>query len=250
MKIAYLTIDDAPSEDFKQKVDFLLAKKISAIFFCEGRYLEGKFDDVIYAIKKGFVIGNHSYSHPHASNLSDKEVFEEIEKTDKIIDEIYKKAGIKRPIKVFRFPYGDKGWGAEDSDKGGPKDKKLFAHSKAIQNFLKKLGYKQPRFKGINYKWYKKAKVADDRDVYWTYDVMEWSIRKWMLKGECQFGIKTIEDVWKRMDEDVPEGCRGINFQGSNEIIIIHDNKETTKYFEEIIERLLSKGIKFEIPKF
>ena len=40
MSKAYLTIDDAPSENFEEKVEFLEGKNIPAIFFCEGRYIE------------------------------------------------------------------------------------------------------------------------------------------------------------------------------------------------------------------
>jgi len=32
-KIAYLTIDDAPTKDFRKKVDFLIKKKVPATFF-------------------------------------------------------------------------------------------------------------------------------------------------------------------------------------------------------------------------
>ena len=52
MKIAYLTIDDAPSNDFKRKVDYLLSKSIPAIFFCRGNLMEKRPEVVTYAIKK------------------------------------------------------------------------------------------------------------------------------------------------------------------------------------------------------
>lgn len=109
MKRVYLTIDDAPSKDFKDKVDFLYSRKISAIFFCIGENIKKYQENVAYAISKGFLIGNHSYYHAHFSDLSIDEGKESIRLTDQIIDETYKMAGIKRPIKVFRFPYFDRG---------------------------------------------------------------------------------------------------------------------------------------------
>ena len=65
-------------------------------------------DQVIYAIRKGFVIGNHSYSHPKFSDISIEECLEEISKTDLIIDRLYKEANVKRGKKYFRYPKGIK----------------------------------------------------------------------------------------------------------------------------------------------
>ena len=138
MKIAYLTVDDCPSSDFKRKVDFLLLKNIPAIFFCIGKLMEKRKKVIIYAIKKGFIIGNHSYSHIPFSKLSLREAKREIKKTDEIIEQLYKGAGIKRPIKVFRFPNLDKGDGNKNYpfvDWNNPK-------VKALQEYLRKLGYK------------------------------------------------------------------------------------------------------------
>ena len=106
-QVGYLTIDDAPSADFLNKVKLLTSKEIPALFFCRGQYLEERPDDGIYAIKKGFVLGNHSYSHPRFSELSLNECFQEIKQTDEIIDKIYQDADVTRPAKLFRFPYGD-----------------------------------------------------------------------------------------------------------------------------------------------
>jgi len=102
-KIAYLTIDDAPSEDMKEKVDFLVSKGIPAIWFCLGDFLEKGSEHAIHAIEKGFIIGNHSYGHPYFSDLPLKQCFEEIQKTDRIIDEIYRKAGVKDPLDFSDF---------------------------------------------------------------------------------------------------------------------------------------------------
>jgi len=237
-KIAYLTIDDAPSEEFKHKVDFLLSKDIPAVFFCRGELIEERPKEIVYAIKKGFLIGNHSYNHPHFYMLDKEECFKQIERTDEIIEEIYKKSGVKRPIKIFRFPYGDKGGGGS-FEKGWQKEKR--AHIKAIQEDLRKLGYRQPKFDRIGYKWYKNAKLAEDADVVWTYDTHDWRL---------YHRLDRLEDILNRMDENAPEGCKGLNFPGSSEIIIMHDHAASMEYFKRIINRLLEKKIKFMLPKF
>ena len=73
---------------------------------------------------------------------------------------------------------------------------------------------------------------------------MEWAIK------EKAFGIDSLRKVFERMDENYPEQGRGLNFAGSNEIILIHDHFETTKIFIPIIKKLITKGIKFDLPKF
>ena len=148
-QVGYLTIDDSPTEDFLNKVNLLSSMEIPAIFFCRGNRLEERPDDAISAIKKGYVLGNHSYSHPHFSELTLKECFQEIKQTDEILDKIYRDAEVTRPAKLFRFPYGDKG-SKTDAEHGWPDDenKKLFMQG--IQNYLKRLGYHQPIFQNIS----------------------------------------------------------------------------------------------------
>ena len=229
-KIAYLTIDDAPSEDFRNKVDFLLEENIPAIFFCEGQKLSKFESDIIYAIKKGFIIGSHSWSHQNFNKLSKDKIRDEIVKTDVLIDEIYRKAEVKRKIKLFRFPFLKKG------DKN-----KEFA-----QSVLKDLGYRQPNFVNIHYEWYKAECFHGDLDVVCTYDSMDWTV----ADGCHMFDIKNLQDLFNRMDENVPEGRRGLNFDKTNDIIMMHDDPKIKVMFQPLIEKFLDKGIKFELPYF
>ena len=156
MTKAYLTIDDAPSKDFRKKINYLIKKNIFAIIFCIGQNIKKNKKDVIYAIKKGFVIGNHSYNHPHFSEIELEECLNQIKKTDKIIEDLYKETEIKRPIKIFRFPYGDKGG----------------KNKKNIQEILKSLSYKQPKFENIKYLYYRFYGLHKDWDVFFTFDII------------------------------------------------------------------------------
>ena len=246
-KIAYLTIDDAPSKDFRKKVDYLCKKKIPAVFFCEGRFLEKRMNAAVYGIKKGFILGNHAYNHPHFSEISLEACFSQIRKTDKLIETAYKKAGAKRPVKVFRFPYLDKGWGSETSDMGWPKNLEQRKHAKAIQDYLRKMGYKQPSFKNIKYKWYLGAGLLNDIDVVPTYDTHDYA----PFTKNPSHGIKNLRKIFERMDEDFPEQCRGLNFPDSSEIIMVHDydNEKSARWFPKITQGLLKKGLIFhQIP--
>ncbi len=228
-KIAYLTIDDAPTKDFRKKVDFLLEQNIPAIFFCRGDFLEKREKDVIYAIKNGFIIANHSFDHARFSEIALEEALKQISKTDKLIEEAYSKSRIKRPARLFRFPYGDKGG----------------QNYKNIQQFLRQLGYKQPLFENINYEWFRNSILKTDFDVYWTFDIKEWC-----LKGNYDPQLKSLKDVLNRMKQKEHEQGGSLLNTNSNDMILIHDHEETTEAFFEIINELLKMNIKFILPKF
>lgn len=169
-KLVYLTIDDSPSKNMMEKADYLLKKRIPAIFFCIGHLMEKNPDAILYAIKKGFIIGNHSYSHPFFSKIPLEQCYQEIAKTDKIIENLYSKANKKRPAKLFRFPYGDKGGQFINTivlDKSIMINQPIGKKKKnKIQRFLKDLGYSQPKFDNINYKYFKKFNLNKDQDIF------------------------------------------------------------------------------------
>lgn len=186
--------------------------------------------NAVYAIKKGFIIGNHSYNHPHFTKLKTHEAFQQIKRTDELIDEAYKMAGVKRPGKIFRFPYLERGKGEK---------------KKRFQKILKDLGYSQPKFEGVTYRWYKRKGLNKCIDVDCTYDTMDWAT----IEKKPIYEIKGLKEVLARMDENVPEGGRGLNHPRSNEIIMMHDFEQTAKMFVPMIEKLLAKGLKFKLPR-
>lgn len=102
----HLTIDDCPSKDFNKKVGYLLTKDIPALMFCVGKHITKELEtDLIAAIKRGFIIGNHSWHHYDFTTLTDREIESEISKTDELINRLHKIAGVKQKVKYFRFPY-------------------------------------------------------------------------------------------------------------------------------------------------
>lgn len=239
-KAAYLTVDDAPSVDMRQKIDFLAQKQIPVVWFCIGDFIAQRSTAVVYAIQKGGVIGNHTYTHPHCSDLELDAIYDEIHRTDALIEDVYRRVGVARPAKYFRFPYGDKG--APDPDFSFRYTGEALERKEAIQKFLRAEGFIQPAFEGITYAGYRSMGLLNDADWLCTYDCMEWSI----YSSQPQFGITSLEAVFARMEENVPDGMRGLNTPGSEEIILVHDHPETTLYFVPIIQRLLDKEIVFK----
>jgi len=237
-KKAYLTVDDGPREDYRQKLAYLEQKGIRAIWFCMGVDLERFPDEAVQAIRKGHIIGNHSYDHPNFSTISLAEARDQIERTEAIIERIYEAAGVPRPIKVFRFPYLNNG----SSDTGDVEASR--AHAAAIQAVLRELGFEKPHFRGVNYEWYREAGHAASIDVACTYDTFDWCLQD----GTEMFGYRDLPTVLARMDEHVPHGGRGLNeVAGSNEIVMMHAWIPMDAW-QAIIDKLLSKGLTFELP--
>lgn len=227
-KIAYLTIDDAPSKKMDEKLRFLLKKKIPAIWFCNGINLEKNPLPAINAIKNGYVIGNHGFDHYHFSKLSLDECYTQIMKADQVLKKIYDAAGVIDYPKIFRFPYGDR---------EGSKEK-----WKAIQDFLRKLGYSRPSFTEIKYNYFHEE-LKQDVDWMWTYDTCDWSV----YAEEPVFGINSLERVFERMEENVPEEGRGLN-SDSVDIILVHDHEASHDLFPKIINKMIAKGIQLTNP--
>ena len=89
---------------YDQKItDILIETKTPATFFLGGRWIEKEEEHVTdLASNPLFEIGNHSWDHPHFTKLSDKEIQEQINKTQEAILKATGKVGI-----YFRPPYGE-----------------------------------------------------------------------------------------------------------------------------------------------
>nr|WP_233549488.1 polysaccharide deacetylase family protein [Lysinibacillus yapensis] len=93
-KIIYLTFDNGFEAGHTERIlDTLKKENVPATFFLTGHYLTSATDLVKRMIEDGHIIGNHSYSHPDMSKLSEAELVEEWQKFDKKLEEI---SGIKR----------------------------------------------------------------------------------------------------------------------------------------------------------
>jgi peptidoglycan/xylan/chitin deacetylase (PgdA/CDA1 family) len=97
-----MTFDDGPSpETTPRLLDILKQRNIKATFFMIGQNAERNPTIVKRILAEGHEIGNHSWTHPQLSKLSDDRVTEEINKTQNAI----KDASGYTPI-LMRPPYG------------------------------------------------------------------------------------------------------------------------------------------------
>lgn len=109
MNPAILTIDDVPSTLFREKLEFLTVRSTPAVLFCWGEKLKGREDELAEAVRRGFVVGNHAWSHPAFSGLTLTEARQQIAWTEDLLDEVHRRAGVARGPRLFRFPYLDAG---------------------------------------------------------------------------------------------------------------------------------------------
>lgn len=97
-----MTFDDGPSATLTPKLlDLLKAKGIKATFFVVGQNAADHPEILRRAIAEGHEIGNHTWTHPVLSKMSDEAVRSELQRTqDAIVAAIGKKPTLMRP------PYG------------------------------------------------------------------------------------------------------------------------------------------------
>lgn len=104
------TFDDGPRAGTTDKViDALLAYDVPATFFVVGHRITGKRADdaralVARMVEHGFLVGNHTWSHPHLRALGDRRVAAEIDGTTAAIHGLTGAA-----VGLFRPPYGAHG---------------------------------------------------------------------------------------------------------------------------------------------
>jgi peptidoglycan-N-acetylglucosamine deacetylase len=102
-----LSFDDGPGPSTPGLLDVLRAASYHATFFLLGKNLAQAQDVAQRVAREGHVLGNHTWSHARAGDLSDAELIDEIEVTDAMIRQVYQDAGVPVPISIpLRLPYG------------------------------------------------------------------------------------------------------------------------------------------------
>ncbi len=100
-KIA-LTFDDGPHPRYTEKIlDILSEYNITATFFIIGVNAQNYPDSLMKIANSGCEIGNHTYSHKNAGNMSAEELKDEVQRCE---DLLFEMTG-KRPS-LFRPPQG------------------------------------------------------------------------------------------------------------------------------------------------
>src|SRR5208283_106506 len=99
----HLTFDDGPHPTNTPKVlEELKHAGIQATFFVKGKHLESSLGQEVIqrAAAEGHQIGNHTYSHPRLTELTEPQIRQEILMTEQLIGDE------DQGIKILRPPFG------------------------------------------------------------------------------------------------------------------------------------------------
>lgn len=225
-----MTIDDIPSKNTPAMVDYLKEKGICAMLFATGQNIGRYYQEAVYAVKSGMIVGNHSYSHPAFSALSLDACKEEIEKCEAILDQLYRDAGVIRKYRPFRFPYGDKGG----------------KNKAALQQYLRERQFDKVDDAFIPYPWWRENQLDTDIDHLWTFDFEEYRIRP-----GSDF---TEKSVWEKMQDENPSQGAALLGENHRHILLMHAHDETEEmlpgYYRIFLDALMTKGFIFDTPRF
>ncbi|CAL66631.1 polysaccharide deacetylase family protein [Christiangramia forsetii] len=101
-KAVALSFDDGPVENTLEILKILDRYEVKAAFFCIGRNIKKHPEIFREIIKRGHIVGNHTYSHTRKMGfLRSKTILKEIKKCDEIAEKI---GGVK--MNLFRPPFG------------------------------------------------------------------------------------------------------------------------------------------------
>lgn len=217
-----ITIDDGPSNITHDKLEYLSAKNLKAIWFCTGSNLEKHFEIAVEILNRGHQIGNHSWSHARFSEISTTQCFREIISTEIIIDKVYAKAGVVREGKCFRFPYGDQGLGKKISAYFQRYFSKKY---KLIQLLLKNQNMK--KMTDICYNLPIKPYLMLRRnnfDWLWTDDSYDWKTGAY-TEDQLLSYFNNFSNLFKNKNHD--------------SVVLFHDKDELKKQFKLGIDAAL-----------
>ncbi|MEI8295441.1 MAG: polysaccharide deacetylase family protein [Alphaproteobacteria bacterium] len=212
----YLTIDDSPSIHMDKKVSFLREHNIPAIFYARGECIEKYPHQIANAIQYGFLIGNHSYTHPCFSQISLTQCLEEIIKTETLINQCYRSAGKKRPCKIIRLPFADRGAGPKAKEAANETEKTKVLE---LQSFLKKNDFKALNFQPIN----------SYIDSHWNWDTEDYKTKHISNKDLYLSKMHHFFNDYKK----------------ESAVILLHDFDNNHHLFEASMAFLLNKKVQF-----
>lgn len=104
-KTIYLTFDNGYENGYTAQIlDILKEKQVPATFFVTGHYLKTQPDLVRRMVREGHIVGNHSWSHPDLTQVSDERFRQELERVEQEFERITgekKMAYLRPPRGIF-----------------------------------------------------------------------------------------------------------------------------------------------------
>ncbi|MBX2833437.1 MAG: polysaccharide deacetylase family protein [Micavibrio sp.] len=227
---ALLTIDDSPSTETEKLVDYLADNNIPAILFVRGALMEKNPCAIEYAIKRGIIIGNHSFAHKPAGEMEPQEWADDLELCEHLIEAAYRRCDIEREAKYYRFPYIDRG----DGQKVEQIDKATLSENdktQTLQDYLHEQHFYQP-FRKMPRTYPKRA-----YDCLYTYTARDWMLND---KHRGKQPIKSREDLIARAASDP-----SLQNELHPHILLLHDQDGMVDDAIALIEWFRVEGFEF-----
>jgi peptidoglycan-N-acetylmuramic acid deacetylase len=102
-KEVYLTFDNGYENGYTSQIlDVLKDKKVPAIFFVTGHYVKSQPELVQRMVSEGHLVGNHSWSHPDVTQISDAQLKDELSKVKNAVAELTS----QKEMNYLRAPRG------------------------------------------------------------------------------------------------------------------------------------------------
>lgn len=103
-KVIYLTFDAGYENGYTASIlDTLKKHNVKAAFFVVGNYIKTSPDLVKRMVAEGHIVGNHTFSHPDMSKISDPNSFR---KEMKSLEQLYRETTGQELKKYYRPPQG------------------------------------------------------------------------------------------------------------------------------------------------
>lgn len=88
-KELYLTFDNGYENGYTVKIlDILKEKKVPAVFFVTGHYIKDQPELLKRMVSEGHLIGNHSWSHPDVTQISNEKLKDELAKVKQEVGQV------------------------------------------------------------------------------------------------------------------------------------------------------------------
>jgi peptidoglycan-N-acetylmuramic acid deacetylase len=102
--VAAITVDDGTALYTSDFLDYFQTENIKASFFVIGEHVQRHSPDLVKRIvADGHILGSHTWSHPHLSELSDDAIRAEMDQNKQLLNTILP----DYHIRYMRPPYGD-----------------------------------------------------------------------------------------------------------------------------------------------
>ncbi|TCZ80857.1 delta-lactam-biosynthetic de-N-acetylase [Paenibacillus albiflavus] len=102
-KELYLTFDNGYENGYTTKIlDVLKAKQVPAAFFVTGHYVKDQSELVKRMVNEGHLVGNHTWTHPDMSQISNEKIKDELDKLKQSVVSLTS----QKEMKYLRPPKG------------------------------------------------------------------------------------------------------------------------------------------------